>query len=422
MHPTRRDFLRLGLGSSTLLACGATVPGFLARSACALAAGPAGPRRGRALVVLELTGGNDGLNTVVPYRDDEYRKHRPRIHVPAGSVHKVDDHVGLHPALGGLAKLLERQELAVVQSVGYPNPSRSHFRSMAVWQTGRTDATGDTPGWLSRTLGRRPTPPGGDAPALHVSPSQLPQALADRDVRVPSLTSLEQVRRRLGIPDGPAAREQRAALDYVSSHAGGETGGHLDFIRRTSLITFAGSARLEEVLRRGGNAGSAYPEFGLAARLRLIARLIQTGLTTPVYYTQLEGFDTHFNQVGSHPALLQELGESLRAFFEDLGRAGEAGRVLVLVYSEFGRRLTENASGGTDHGTAAPVFLLGPAVRAGLHGPYPNLQDLQDGDPKFAIDFRRVYATVLDRWLACPADTVLGGKFAPLPLLSADHG
>jgi uncharacterized protein (DUF1501 family) len=416
MHPTRREFLRLGLGPSTLLACGASVPGFLARSASALAAGPGDRSRGRVLVVLELTGGNDGLNTVVPYRDDDYRKHRPRIHVPGRSVHKVDDHLGLHPALGGMARLLEGRELAIVQGVGYPNPNRSHFRSMAIWQTARSDPAGDTPGWLGRYLAVRQGPPGGDVPALHVSLAQLSQAFQNRDVRVPSLVDPEQVRLRLGLPDGRATRDQLAALESVQHRVSEDSPGHLDFIRRTSLMTFAGGARLEEVVRERRGPRGAYPDTGLAERLRLIARLILAGLGTSIYYTQLDGFDTHINQIGTHPALLQELGDSLKAFFEELGEAHEAGRVLVLVFSEFGRRLAENASGGTDHGAAAPVFLLGPAVRAGVHGPYPDLQDLEDGDPRFAIDFRRVYATLLDRWLGCPSERVLGGVFAHLPL------
>ena len=160
------------------------------------------------------------------------------------------------------------------------------------------------------------------------------------------------------------------------------------------------------------NGVGGYPEFfGLAQRFRLIARLIKAGLTTSLYYTQLGGFDTHANQLGQHAALLQEVGSALQALLHDLDQSGEIRRVLVLVYSEFGRRLAENASGGTDHGTAAPVFLLGGSVRPGLHGPYPNLQDLADGDPKHALDFRRVYATVLDRWLGCPSERVLGENF-----------
>ncbi len=417
MHPTRRAFLRLGLGSSALLACGTSVPGFLAASASALAAGSPEGSKEHVLVALELTGGNDGLNTVVPYRDDNYYKYRPKIHVPAHSVHRIDERMGLHPSLGGLAKLHQEGQLAIIQSVGYPNPNRSHFRSMAIWHTAELDPKPAAQGWLNRCLQQR-TRSAVDAPALHISDAELPQALAGRELQLPSLTSLEQVRRRLGLPDGPATNAQRAALDQISREPRGQPGSDLQFIQRSGLVAYASSARLEEVLRAGPTAAVSYPDLGLAKRLSLIAQLIKAGLTTSIYYTQLGGFDTHLNQVGTHPALLQELGGSLRAFFTDLNQAGEATRVLVLVYSEFGRRLAENASGGTDHGTAAPVFLVGPEVRAGLHGPYPNLEDLEDGDPKYAIDFRRVYATVLDRWLGCPSERVLGSKLTHLPVFA----
>jgi uncharacterized protein (DUF1501 family) len=191
----------------------------------------------------------------------------------------------------------------------------------------------------------------------------------------------------------------------------------LQFVERCNVVTYTSSARLEGVLRQAGTV-TGYPEnFGLARRLRLISQLIRAGLQTSIYYTQIGGFDTHANQANTHGFLLREVGDSLRAFLDDLGRAGEADRVLVLVFSEFGRRLAENASAGTDHGTAAPVFLLGPRVSAGVHGPYPDLQNLDDGDPRHAIDFRSVYATVLDRWLGCPSAQVLGGQFTPLPIL-----
>jgi uncharacterized protein (DUF1501 family) len=413
MRPTRRELLRLGLGPAALWACAGSVPEFLARSA--RAAGKAGAPQGRVLVVLELTGGNDGLNTIVPYRDDAYRKHRRRIAVPAGPVLKIDDRIGFHPALRGLARQLEAGQVAVVQSVGYPNPSRSHFRSLAAWQTARPGAGPEAPGWLHRALARRRPPAGGDPPALHVGDPELPQALAGRELDVPCLPDREQLRPRLGLPAGRGAREQQAALEAVNREARAAAGPELQFVRRCALAAFARGARLEEVLR-AGPAGK-YPEYGLAERLQLIAQLIQAGLTTPLYYARLGGFDTHVNQVGTHPALLQEVGESLAAFLDELKRVGESGRVLVLVYSEFGRRLAENASGGTDHGTAAPVFLLGPAVRPGPHGPHPDLHDLQDGDPRHAIDFRQVYATVLEGWLQCPSAAALGGEFRRLPLL-----
>ncbi len=419
MNPTRRDLLRLGLGTSALLACGGSVPTFLARSATALAATPR--TKNRVLVVVQLDGGNDGLNTVVPFRDDEYRKRRPRLNLAGDRLHKVDDRVGLHPSLAGFGRLLQRGQLAFVQSVGYPNPNRSHFESMATWQGARPGARGDATGWLARHLDARPTPPGGDAAALHVGDTLLPQALAGGEQPVPSLESLEQFRRRLGLPELAGATEQRAALDAVGARERGEPGSLLQFVQRSQVLTYASSARLEGAAL--GGAEARYPEFyGLARRLKLIARLVKAGLSTRIYYTQLGGFDTHSTQLGTHAGLLREVGDSLQAFLDDLGQSGDAGRVLVLIFSEFGRRLGENASAGTDHGTAAPVFLLGPAVKAGVHGPYPDLQDLADGDPKHAVDFRRVYATVLDGWLGGPSEKVLGGKFASLPLLREPKG
>jgi uncharacterized protein (DUF1501 family) len=418
MNLTRRDLLRLGLGGSALLACGAAVPKFLARSAAALDGAP-GRRRGRILVVVQLDGGNDGLNTVVPFRDDAYRRARPHLALPAAGLHRLNADLALHPSLAGLMQLHERRQLAVVQSVGYPNPNRSHFESMATWHTARLDPRRDTPGWLARCIDRNFAAAGGDAPALHVGEGVLPQALTGGGRHVPGIASPEQLRRRLGLPDRDEARRQRSALDEVGARQRGGPGSLLQFVERTSLVTYASSARLEDALRTGG-AAAGYPEFyGLARRLRLIAQLIKVGLDTAIYYTQLGGFDTHAGQLNTHANLLREVGDSLRAFLEDLDRAGECGRVLVLVFSEFGRRLEENGSGGTDHGTAAPVLLLGRGVQPGVHGPNPDLAHLDDGDPRFAVDFRRLYATALGHWLGCTAEPVLAGHFEPLPILQA---
>jgi uncharacterized protein (DUF1501 family) len=418
MHPTRREMMRLGLGSSALLACGQAVPMFLARSAAAIADEGRSGTKGRILVVVQLDGGNDGLNTVVPYRDDEYRKRRPTIQIPAGDVRKIDDHVGLHPMLEGFSKQLEKNRLAIVQSVGYPNPNRSHFESMAIWQTARLDQDKGAPGWLSRAIDVRPAPQG-DAPALHVHDVMpLPRSLSGGRHVIPSLDRLEQFRRRLGVPAeaGPAA--QAAALDRLASQDSGAGESLLQFVERCSVITHASSARLERVQQSQTSVASSYPDFySLARRLRLIAQLIKAGLATSIFYTHLEGFDTHSAQVQQHGSLMRHLSVSLTAFLDDLEKAGESERVVVLVFSEFGRRLTENGSAGTDHGTAAPVFLLGRPVKGGLHGAYPDLTQLDDGDPRHAVDFRRVYATLLDRWLDVPHRQVLGAAFEPMPFL-----
>jgi uncharacterized protein (DUF1501 family) len=415
---TRREIIRLGLGSSALLACGPTVPLFLARSAHALAEDRPSLSKGRILVVVQLDGGNDGLNTVVPYRDDEYRKHRPALAIGANEVRKIDDRIGLHPALEPFSKLLEQQRLAIVQGVGYPNPNRSHFDSMAIWQTAKTTVDKAAPGWLARAIDRQPGG-GGDAPALHIHESfPLPGALAGGRQVVPSLARLEQFRRRLGMPQGKEAADQITALDRLAHQDRGEAGSLLQFVERCSLITYASADRLERVQQAGANANAGYPEFyGLAQRLRLISQLVKAGLSTPIYYTHLDGFDTHSGQLPRHATLLRELSQSLKAFLDDLEKSGDSERVLVLVFSEFGRRLGENGSGGTDHGTAAPVFLLGKPVKPGLHGPCPDLTRLEDGDPIHAVDFRRVYASVLDRWLGVPHRDVLGAEFEGMPVV-----
>jgi uncharacterized protein (DUF1501 family) len=323
-------------------------------------------------------------------------------------------------ALADLAKLLNSHQLAVVQSVGYPNPIRSHFESMAIWHTANPGAVSSdkaTPGWLARALDASSVAPGSDVPAMHVSTALLPQALAGGTRHVPSLDRLDVFRRRLGMPESSAAAAQRQALDTIAASARGRPGSLLGFVESSAALTYRSSARLEGVTAAA--PGADYPQFGgLGLRLRLIAQLIKAGLTTSIYYTNLDGFDTHAGQAGPHQNLLVELGESVRAFITDLAKSGEGDRVLVLVFSEFGRRLAENGSAGTDHGTAAPVFLAGQGVKGGLHGPYQDLHNLdEDGDPKFAIDFRRVYATVLDRWLGCPSEKVLGARFDPLPIL-----
>ncbi len=305
MHPTRREMLRLGLGSSTLLACGPTVPRFLARSAEALTDGRAAANGG-ILVVVQLDGGNDGLNTVVPYRDDEYRKRRPKLAIPAGEVKPVDNRVGLHPMLEPFAKLLERERLAIVQSVGYPNPDRSHFQSMAIWHTARTGVDKGAPGWLARALDQR-AGPDGDAAGLHIDEAfPLPGALSGGRQVVPSMARLEQFHRRLGMPPGAEAVGQTAALDRLALQDRGEPGSALQFVERCSLITYASSARLEQLQQNGPASKADYPEYyGLARRLQVIARLIKAGLTTAIYYTHLSGFDTHSGQLPQHANLLR---------------------------------------------------------------------------------------------------------------------
>jgi uncharacterized protein (DUF1501 family) len=389
----RRDFL----GRSALVALAPTVPGFLARSVRA-----AQPRPdGRVLVVVQLDGGNDGLNTVVPFKHDGYLGNRKVLRLPEDKVLKIDAQTALHPSLGAAMKLLEGRRLTIVQGVGYPNPSRSHARDMAVWQTARTDPEEHKGhGWLGRALDRQADP------SLFVGISALPIALRGRRSTASVLSRLEEfdlvgdaalVRSMVGRPAG-LARDDLAA-----------------FVERSFADAYTTCDRLAEAAR-GSESGARYPATGLARRLQLIARLIKTGFGTRVYYTAQDGYDTHARQLPTHAGLLSELGGALLAFLDDLASARLADRVVVLTFSEFGRQVRENASAGTDHGTAAPVFLAGPAVRSGLLGTAPDLLTLEGNAPKMTTDFRRLYATVLEEWLGLPSKEALGETFARLPL------
>jgi uncharacterized protein (DUF1501 family) len=408
---SRRTFLKSTLAASTLVSMGArTIPGFLGQSALAAAEKPGD----RVLVVVQLLGGNDGLNTVVPHGLDGYVRNRRALRLPAGQIHKITGEIGLHPSMGQMAKLVEGGKLAVVQGVGYPNPDRSHFRSMEIWETARVETGALETGWLGRAVDASPAKVGEDARALHVGSRSLPLALKAKRTEVPSVASLEQYRLQL-TGDASARQAERDALDQVARLDRGSDDPLLGFLRRSTLTAYDSSKRLEQLVPSKGE--SKYPAYGLAKRLEMVAQIIKAGFGTRIYYTSLDGFDTHANQLGTHAALLNELSDSIAAFHADLAAAGHADRVALLSFSEFGRRVRENASLGTDHGAAAPVLLVGPVAKAGLVGDHPSLEMLDDGDLKHHTDFRRVYAELLEGWLGCPSEPVLGTGFKPLGLL-----
>ncbi len=415
MPSHRRDFLRSSIAASTLVSMGAgTIPEFLSRSARAASQTKTNDR---VLIVVQLIGGNDGLNTVVPHGLDGYSKARRALRLPAGQIHKVTDDIGLHPSMGEMSKLVNAGKCSIVQGVGYPNPDRSHFRSMEIWETARMQYGALETGWLGRALDANPVAAGSDIAGLHVGGRSLPLALKSKKTDVPSLSTLEQYRLQLG-GDVAAKREVRDALERVARLDRPSADPLLGFVRRSTLAAYDSSKKLEAL--DGQKTGKVtYPNFGLARRLELIARIIKAGFGTRIYYTSLEGFDTHANQLGAHAALLNELSDSVAAFHRDLSEAGQADRVALLTFSEFGRRVAENASNGTDHGAAAPLFVVGPVAKPGLVGNHPSLDDLDDGDLKHHTDFRRVYASLLETWLGCPAAPVIGEGFAPLPMFGA---
>ncbi len=409
MHTTRRRFLQTTLGSSALLSAGLAVPAFLARSAKAAGQQAAGDK---ILVVVQLSGGNDGLNTVIPFGHDGYGRNRIVLRIPDNQVLKLNDHFGLHPQMTGFKKLYENQRLAIVHGVGYPNPDRSHFRSMDIWHTAKPEREDKIDGWLGRCIDCERREAGQDVPALHLGQNQLPLALVSQRTPVPSIESMEGFRLQTSGGALPLS-----SLSQLAEAARPDSPPLLDFLRRSTLNAYSSSAEVQQALKEERSA-TQYPEFALAQKLKQVAQLIDARLSTQLYYVSLDGFDTHANQLPAHAALLNQLSASVSAFVDDLAARGHLDRVLVMCFSEFGRRVRENASQGTDHGTAAPVFLAGGRVASGLIGTQPTLDDLDgEGDLKFNADFRQLYATLLDDWIGCPSEAVLGRRFEKLPVM-----
>jgi uncharacterized protein (DUF1501 family) len=404
---SRREFLK----TPTLIALAPTIPSFLAQTARAVDA----KRDSRVLVVIELNGGNDGINTVVPYTDEGYARYRKFLRLPTNSLHKITRDVGLHPQMGEAAKLLETGRLCIVQGVGYPNPSRSHFESMAIWQSAninlpRGSGTAGplaTYGWVGQALDEGRKPADGSPVAQFIGSEALPLALRSR----------RSIAAAVARPEDAVLTLKANARTTITTPA--TVGDDLaSFVSRSTLDAYANSDRMAQLLKADGK-GSPYPASGLASQLRVIARLLKAGGATRVFYTSQSGYDTHNVQLEMHAAALGDLSSALKAFLDDLTAAKLADRVLVLCFSEFGRRVAENGSRGTDHGTSGPVLLAGPGVRAGLVGVTPKLLDLQDGDLKIGIDFRRVYATILEEWLVLPSKPSLGETFERLPVFRA---
>jgi len=434
---TRRAFLRTSVLGGAL---SWTVPAFLANTFSALHAEAADSatqavtgKDSTILVILQMAGGNDGVNTVVPFASDDYYKARPKLGLAAGSVLKLNDHVGLHPSLTGFKDLYDAGQLSIVQGIGYPNPNRSHFRSTEIWQTASDAEKVENYGWIGRYFDNACQ---GADPTIGVSVGrQSPQAFSARTPTGISLENPQSYRFIAGSPDRPghanADEESFRELNQPEEMAGdsgatigslhGPTAHHgsvVDFLERTAMDAQLSSDKILDITRRVQNKAT-YPGSQLANSLRLVAKLIGGGLPTRIFYVSQGGYDTHTNQSGQQQRLLKDLGDSVKAFVADLKEQGNLDRVLVMTFSEFGRRVAENASGGTDHGAAAPMFVVGAKVKAGLHGQYPSLApaELVNGDLKYSVDFRSVYAGVLEEWLKTESEPILGRKFEPLPLV-----
>lgn len=407
---TRREFLtRSGQGVG-LLAFGAFAPEFLVRSA--RAATPAPEKDRSVLVLVQLAGGNDGLNTLVPFEDAHYHRLRPTLAIARDQVLRVSDSAGLHSACGALHRMFHDGKLAVVQNVGYPNPNRSHFRSTEIWETASASDEFAATGWVGRFLDHACAGQPADAHdpvAVHVT-NGVPQSFLSQATH-PTFGL---------VPGGGSRRDNEDTRRMLESMAGAgappAAADNTGFLRQALMDTLVTERKVQRILG-DYRPGSPYPATPFAASLRNVAALVAARLPTRVYFVSLSGFDTHSNQAGQHAALMTQLSEGLAAFQRDLESHRLADQVTTMTFSEFGRRPSENDSRGTDHGTAAPLFVMGTKVKGGLHGTPPSLQLERNQDLTFSTDFRQVYATAVERWLGSPADGIIGRGFKPMAFL-----
>jgi uncharacterized protein (DUF1501 family) len=403
--PARRDILRGALLGSGVALLGNSATPVLMSSPARAAARAANER---ILVVVELSGANDGLNTVVPYGDDAYYRARPKLGLPVKNLRRIDDHFGFQPRMAGFERLYKDGQMAIVHGVGYDHPSFSHFTSMAYWHTGAPNS-GDAYGWLGRLADAIDTTGNGD----FLVDIQSGQSLA--------------VRAQHHVPlvfDDPAQFNRGAYYDEQAAMRDLSLGGKPRNATEAFLFQVAQSAQTAE--QRVHDACSTYRtpvDYGLVRfGLERVAALIAGGFSTRIYYVSYprNAFDTHVYQADTHARLLMYVSDHIAGFTRDMQRLGRADDVTVMVFSEFGRRVAENANLGTDHGTAGPVFVIGAPVRGGHYGTVPSLTDLDDGNLKFTTDFRRVYATMITQWMGCPDGTaVLRQDLPPLDIMGA---
>ena len=393
MYIKRKEFIQIGsLATASLM-----LPKFL-KAMEGKAMVPAG---NKVVVVLQLSGGNDGLNTVIPFRNDLYYKARPRLGIEKTKALSLTDEVGLHPALNGFKELYDDGSLGIINSVGYPNPDRSHFRSMDIWQTASQSTEYWNSGWIGRYLDAQCS--GCDKPT---------QAIEIDDVLSLSMKGNNMNGMAVKDPKRLYGTANEKFFRDVLKNRTMETGEQsVDYLYKTMAQTLSSADYIFKQSRLHPTSAE-YPKTELGKSLKTIASLIFSEINTKVYYVSLGSFDTHINQGAQQQRLFTDMNEAIKSFVKDLKANNRFDDVLLFTFSEFGRRVSQNASGGTDHGTANNMFLVsGGLKQKGMINALPDLSDLQDGDLKYKVDFKNVYATVLNKWLNADAVKILGKQY-----------
>ncbi len=423
---SRREFIETGAAVATALigsVSGPSTPVWAAQDSTLTHADGQAATPPRVLVLIELGGGNDGLNTVIPYGSREYYRARPNIAIDPQQVLKIkqSDGLGLHPELGAIKELLDHDMAAVIHGVGYPRPDRSHEGSRRVWHTGDT-SNRDEPavGWVAAALRSSDAQLSDRERALRCIAigREVPIVFQGRDPQ-PWVMSRPGQGQWAGSELNEAIKKAynqiQVAANPQQPEPSAATASQLDYVWRLATHTqnvsrYINQVDLQEVL-------TGFPGGRLADQLRLVARLIAARCPAEVYYVTIDGFDTHARQVDLHGQSLWHFAQGIHGFYSELIAAKQQDRVLTVAFSEFGRRVEQNFSDGTDHGTAGPVFVFGTAVEPGFIGAYPSLSNLDAGDLKMTMDFRSIYAAVLDDWMGIDSRQVLGQSFKAVPLI-----
>ena len=410
MAQSRSQFLKgaLKFGAMGAIAPSLVMEGHLAERV--LAAGSRDNQQ-NILVVVQLAGGNDGLNSLVPYGDGLYYQKRPTLAVPQSQVLHLNNHVGFNPNLTKLKGLYDQGKVAVIQGVGYANPNYSHFRSTDIWQSALPDGYTDT-GWLGRFLDSSTVGSNNPLKAISIGPL-LPKAFWAKNTLVPAVQSIASFN-FLAAQHG-TAEAQRVISAFQASY-GGQVAADGPYL---SLVQLGDSAAYQQTIQVTKAAAvpvhAQYPSGNaLAGQLKLVSQVIASNLGTRVFMVTQGGYDDHAQEANAHPRLMAELGEAISAFYQDMAGQNRANQVMMMTFSEFGRRPLENASNGTDHGSAAPMFVIGGAVKGGLYGQQPSLSDLDNGNLKYTTDFRSVYSTVLANFMGADPTKAVMGKFPTL--------
>lgn len=420
---TRRRFL----GGMAMLSAAATVPGFVGSTGEALAdtnwhtVSKPGVPEDRVLVVVQLSGGNDGLNTVIPLGQGLYHDNRPQLGIKDEQALAIENNntLGLNPALKPLQAMIQQGNAAIVNGVGYPNPNRSHFKSMDIWHAAQTEESKHRgKGWVGKALDTAyPLDPKGNAPqaaamACVALGNSAPMIVQGEHVKPVSFQRPDffqwngrKVHEKISQGYDQVQQAPKPQVDPADP---------LAFVHRTTMDAQVASEKV-----RKASQGKTETNFGnkpLSRQLEMVAKMIRAEMPTRVYYVNLGGFDTHAGQLNRHKNLLDEFSSAMQAFYQELALTGNDKRVVSVAFSEFGRRLRQNASQGTDHGIAGPCFLFGPAVTPGTHGSYPSLTNLDKGDLIHTTDFRSIYADLLENWMHIDSAHALGGRFDHLGL------